>query len=219
MRLALTSDLHGELPPVPPCDLLLVAGDLCPIDDHSVEAQAEWLHTRFADWLRSVPARRTAFVAGNHDFVFAEAPELLDPSLWNGTYLQDSGLTWEGVAVWGCPWAVKLHGWVFTEEDDLLARRWDHIPPNTRVLVVHGPPHGLGDEVIGRFTGDRLHVGSKSLLAAMARLDKLELVVCGHIHEAYGVYHAPHGVTLVNASLMDHRYRACNPVQVFDLAG
>jgi Icc-related predicted phosphoesterase len=215
MRFVLTSDLHGCLPNIPPCDVLLIAGDLCPIDDHSSEYQAEWLHNEFADWLREVPARQTFFVAGNHDLVFERSPERLDPSRWKGVYLQDSGAEWEGIRFWGSPWACELPGWAFTAPEDDLLRRWQWIDPRTQVLIVHGPPRGYGDRVIGRRSGDTLEVGSPTLLEAIGRLDDLRLVVFGHIHESAGEYEY-RGVRLVNASLMDLGYEPVNPLRVFD---
>src|SRR3954452_2707665 len=97
------SDLHGTLPAIPPCDLLLIAGDICPVTNHGVAFQAQWLHREFCDWLKKVPARKTVFIAGNHDFVFEQAKELL-PRNWPATYLQDSGIRWEGLNIWGTPW-------------------------------------------------------------------------------------------------------------------
>ena len=63
LRVAAISDLHGDLIPAdefPPCDLLLIAGDVSPIDDHSPRAQQLWLETVFAPWLSQLPARRSS---------------------------------------------------------------------------------------------------------------------------------------------------------------
>ena len=52
MKIVAVSDLHGFLPEVPACDLLLLAGDLTPVQDHSVSFQAQWLDGEFRAWLR-----------------------------------------------------------------------------------------------------------------------------------------------------------------------
>src|SRR5436190_19972122 len=68
LKIAATSDLHGYLPAVPECDLLLLGGDLCP--DGREKDQARWLDTTFRYWLRDVPAKEVVGVAGNHAGVF-----------------------------------------------------------------------------------------------------------------------------------------------------
>lgn len=216
MRLVLTSDLHGFLPEVPPCDLLLIAGDLCPIQNHDCDYQYAWLRYTFIPWLRRVPARQKIFIAGNHDFVFAEQPALIRDLTWPGVYLEDNGCEWEGINFWGSPWANILPGWPFTAPEDELQRRWDVIPSETEVLLVHGPPLGIGDEVIGSLSGAVLHVGSRTLLEAFGRLMALKLVVFGHIHESAGVYNLG-SLPLYNAALMDVHYEPVNSLHVIDL--
>src|SRR5262249_28634493 len=104
MRIVAMSDLHGYLPEhVPACDLLLLAGDLGPVTDHSPLTHAQWLGREFRAWLERLPARKIVGIAGNHDLVFERAPHLVPRDLpW--TYLQDSGLEWEGLKIWGTPW-------------------------------------------------------------------------------------------------------------------
>jgi Icc-related predicted phosphoesterase len=217
MRLVLTSDLHGQLPDIPACDALLIAGDLCPVDNYRLDHQEYWLRYHFIPWLRNVPARQKIFIAGNHDFLFAQRPDLIREMPWPGVYLQDSGVVWEGVSFWGSPWANELVGWPFTAPENELYRIWDDIPVSTQVLLVHGPPHGYGDTVIGSVSGDPLHVGSHTLNDRFYRLPNLRLVVFGHIHEGAGIYPHPSGISLYNASLMNVHYYPVNPPRVVEL--
>lgn len=62
------------------------------------------------------------------------------------------------------------------------------------ILVVHTPPWGILDEVMGRF-----HAGSKNLLEFIRATEPM-LVVCGHIHEQPGVKHLGK-TTVVNCTL------------------
>lgn len=217
MRLVLTSDLHGYLPPVQTCDVLLVAGDVCPIENHKLDFQADWLKYRFRPWLRDAPARQKIFIAGNHDFIFYERPNISYEMDWPGIYLRDSGIEWEGVHFWGSPWANELPGWPFTAPESVLQTYWDLIPVETQVLMVHGPPLGYGDIVIGSRSGDELHVGSSTLEHTLARLPNLKLVVFGHIHEGAGIYQHRSGLPLVNAALMDVAYRPANMPRMYEL--
>ena len=217
MRLVLTSDLHGHLPEVQTCDVLLIAGDVCPIENHKLDFQADWLRWRFIPWLRRTPARHRIVIAGNHDFLFYERPASIRELDWPGPYLRDSGCEFEGIQFWGTPWANELPGWPFTAPEEVLKSWWDCIPVETQVLMVHGPPHGYGDTVIGSRTGDQLHVGSTTLDQTLGRLTNLKLVVFGHIHEGYGVYRHSTGVPLVNASLMDVGYHPVNPPRMWEL--
>src|SRR5947209_1459473 len=137
---AAVSDLHGMLPPVPACDLLLIAGDICPLRDHRPVSQAAWLDTDFRRWLQAVPARKVVLVAGNHDLVFQGAPHLVPRDL-PAAYLQDSGLEWEGLKIWGTPWQPRFFDWAFNLDEPDLAAKWALIPEGTDLLVTHGPPY------------------------------------------------------------------------------
>jgi Icc-related predicted phosphoesterase len=187
-----------------------------PHGEPRADFQSDWLRHRFVPWLRRTPARQRVFIAGNHDFVFADEPSLVAYIDWPGIYLQDSGCVWEGVNIWGSPWTNFLPGWVFTAREEELDCYWDLIPDDTQVLLVHGPPQGIGDEVIGNLSGDVLHVGSLTLMDALTRLSKLKLVVFGHIHECSGLYRMGK-MTLVNAALMDVGYYPVNPPRVLEM--
>jgi len=216
MRLVLTSDLHGALPTIPPCDVLLIAGDICPIQNHDPSFQFQWLVDVFVPWLAQTPAKHRLFIAGNHDFVFALEPDWIRRIEFPGTYLRDSGIVIDGVPFWGSPWANELPGWPFTAPEEELRLYWSLIPSATQVLLVHGPPRGHGDQVIGSRSGDPLNVGSHSLLERLDVLPNLRLVVYGHIHEGAGIYRH-RDVPLVNAAYMDVHYKPTQPVHQWEL--
>jgi len=69
--------------------------------------------------------------------------------------------------------------------------------PRANILVIHPPPYGVLDEVLGG-----LHSGSRGLARWIVR-HRPELVLCGHIHERPGV--ATLGVTtVVNCAMGRH---------------
>jgi predicted phosphohydrolase len=204
MRVAAVADLHGLLPAVPPCDLLLLAGDLCPVHDHGVAFQARWLDTDFRAWLETVPAGAIAGIAGNHDFVFEQAPELVPLDLpW--TYLEQTTATVAGLTVWGSPWTPWFHDWAFNAPRDpaageaFLAERYATAPDDADVLLLHGPPRGHGGRTV--FGVD---AGAQAALDLVDRV-RPRLCAFGHIHEGRGGYDRD-GTALVNVSAVDAAY-------------
>lgn len=216
LRIAAMADLHGHLPEVPPCDLLLLAGDICPLDDHSPPFQAAWLDTAFRRWLEEVPARQVAAVAGNHDFLFERAAGLVPAGLrWQ--YLQDSGFTWEGLRVWGSPWQPPFGGWAFNGREEVRRAAWEKVPTGTDILLLHGPPYGHGDLAPPRFFGgEPERAGCYHLLQRIDELPRLRLAAYGHIHGGRGVYRRGQAI-LANASIRGEDYSIRGGAHVFDL--
>ena len=61
----------------------------------------------FDTWLGLLPHRHKVVIAGNHDFLFEQSPRQARRLLKSAEYLQDSGLTIEGVRIWGSPWQPR----------------------------------------------------------------------------------------------------------------
>lgn len=211
-KVVAVSDLHGSLPTIPECDLLLIAGDVCPMQNHQLLYQEDFLTKKFAPWLESVPAKEIVGIAGNHDFVAEYNPKIMYDLPW--TYLCDEqAVSDSGLLIFGSPWIVPIWG-VFMKPDAQQAEVWDQIPQDVDILLVHTPPYGIRDySLMGH-----VHAGSKSLRNKLAYGDypKLKLVVFGHIHEAYGV-EKPREVTFVNASYNTIDYQPTNEVLEFEL--
>ncbi len=143
MRVAATADLHGFLPPVPDCDLLVLAGDLAPADDHGIGRQQAWLDGPFRWWLEELPATHVVGIAGNHDFVFERAPDRVPADLrW--TYLQDSSADVAGLRLFGSPWTPWFHDGAFNaprrDGEQFLTDRFAPCPDDADVPLLHGPP-------------------------------------------------------------------------------
>jgi 3',5'-cyclic AMP phosphodiesterase CpdA len=197
-RIVCIADQHGHVDlTVPECDLLIIAGDVCPTFNHDTSFQKVWLESNYTNWLKEQPAKSIVLIAGNHDFA-------------NLHYLQDSGVYTEGLSVWGTPWSLDFGPWAFMDNDKSLAQVYDEIPEGVDIVVSHTPMYGLCDR-----TADDYNAGSKYLRTRMQKVQP-RLFVCGHIHEAYG--HRRYGNILIkNASLRDEYYNIKNSPIIVDL--
>jgi Icc-related predicted phosphoesterase len=209
-RIVATADLHGNLPEVPQCDVLLVAGDVCPVSDHRLDFQRRWLEDAFAPWLLRAPAAAIVGIAGNHDFVAEADPALVRGLPW--TYLCDETALAGGLKVHGSPFTPTFRDWAFMRDDGELVETWARVPDDVDVLVTHGPPFGRGDLVV-----DGHRAGSETLALRLAELERLRLHVFGHIHEGFGSRDRVGGALVANVSYVDFHYAPVQPPVVFEL--
>ena len=202
--IACVSDLHEHLVDIPECDLLLIAGDISFAFKGDPREKHAFLAGPFREWLERVPAKEIVLVAGNHDQSI-EAWGLPDGLRCH--YLQDEWIELFGLSIWGTPWQPWFYDWAFNapprDGETFLASKFDGIPADTDIVVAHGPPRGYGDR-----TRRGEHVGSTALTETLERVQP-QLVVCGHIHEAYGSYRLG-DTEVLNASVVDAGYRPVN---------
>lgn len=210
-RIITTSDFHGNLPVVPECDLLLLAGDMCPA--YAPADQAKWLDTHFRKWLEEAPAKEIVGIAGNHDRIFENHPDLVPKGLrWH--YLQDSFTTLFGLIIHGTPWQLPFWG-SFNLSDGRLTEVYKKIPDNADIIISHGPPFGIHD-TIKKPDGGVIHTGSASLKKRILEV-KPKLCLFGHIHEAYGTT-TESDIIFANVSLVNDELKISHEPMSFELS-
>ena len=138
MKIVAISDTHGlhKQLQLPKGDLLLHAGD--------VSARGHKKQIRqFLKWFAEQDFEHKVFIAGNHDFYFEQASkkEVLELIPEGVTYLNDSGVTINGVHIWGSPVQPWFHDWAFNRQRGSdIEQHWELIPTSTDILLTHGPP-------------------------------------------------------------------------------
>jgi Icc-related predicted phosphoesterase len=217
VKVVAAADLHGHLPAIDPCDLLVLGGDLCPDFkaprnehwgyglDTTGHPQANWLDTTFRDWLQTLRnggVEEIVGIAGNHDFAFGNH---VHPTDLPWTYLEDAETAVGGLRVYGTPWVPNLPFWAFYGDERKLELRAAAIPEGIDVLVTHGPPFGYADLCSPNAPSAGTRVGEPAIEAHLQRI-KPRAVVCGHIHENWGVYEHPSGASIYSVSIMDDLY-------------
>lgn len=208
MKVVAISDLHGQLPDTPECDLLIIAGDICPVNNHKLLYQQMWLDSVFADWCREQPAKYIVACWGNHDWIGVDYSHPMIPC----EFLTDETAIVDGLRVHGTPWQRRFQDWAFNLDEPELNLKYEAIP-QCDIIVSHGPAYGYGDKVPRRARFER--VGS---MAFTKRIDEIKpkLVVTGHIHCDPGIW-TRGGTIIVNATVVNERYQLVYEPRVFEI--
>lgn len=207
MKIVFISDTHAKHRQLtlPEGDILIHAGDV------SERGEPEQIDD-FLNWISIQDFRHKIFIAGNHDFYFEDVASIqLDfiiPD--NVIYLNDSGVTIEGIKIWGSPVQPWFYDWAFNRQrGEEIQQHWDLIPNDTDILITHGPPKGVLD-----MTKGGIEAGCENLYDTVMRTT-IKVHVFGHIHEGYGMRDL-NNKTFINASSVDYHYRITNAPVVFE---
>ena len=195
---------------LPGGDILIHAGDFMT----SGYSQREALD--FFEWFDRIDNYDTkVFIAGNHDRIMENEPDQMRGLLTGYKtidYLQDSKLElWDDedqqVNIYGAPWQPDFYNWAFNlpRNSDQMHAVWEAIPPDTDILITHGPPYGHLD-IPG---GQRINVGCEVLRHHIDTVSRPKIHVCGHIHGGYG-YKFDGQTHFFNASILNEQYQYTN---------
>ncbi len=215
MKIVCLSDTHNcnENIEVPAGDILLHAGD-------ATVRGTEYEVENFLSWFSSLPHKKKIFIAGNHDWLYETNNRFakLITANFKIIYLQDSFIEIEGLKIYGSPWQPRFYDWAFNlNRGPELAEKWELIPLDTDILITHGPPNGILDEVPRKYWIE--NTGCEELrkrVETLAEFGKLKVHLFGHIHCGYGQMEK-FGVKFVNASNCDEDYNPTQPPIVIEI--
>ena len=182
MKLVCISDTHGDHQQVelPAGDVLIHCGDLT--GHGTLEETREVM-----DWFGQQAFAHKLCIAGNHDTFMEAEPQMAAGFAEEAgvQLLNDSGCRIGGVNFWGSPITPRFMHWAFMRDPGApIEAHWNLIPKNTDVLITHGPPKGIMDE-IQRSDEQYESTGCPSLLKRIGDVAPL-LHLFGHIHEGHG---------------------------------
>jgi Icc-related predicted phosphoesterase len=147
MDITFISDTHGlhDRLKLNPGTILVHAGD---ITEYGTEEEV----VDFLNWFSTQPFTYKIFIGGNHDLfletlTLRKMKKLIPVGI---IYLQNNGTEIEGIKFWGSPITPYFLGMAFNErEGKEIKKVWSKIPPDTNILITHGPPKGILDSGMG----------------------------------------------------------------------
>ena len=224
MKIVAISDLHGLLPEINPCDVLLICGDIVPLRVQSSTPKSEmWLRGEFTDWINNLPCEHVIAVWGNHDFIGLQMGSSVlgrqrydlcigKPTKHKIEFL-DSNYTNvivgdEDITIWGSPWCKPFGTWAFMMSEDQLIDRYSSMPKNCDIVITHEAPKigKMGVIQQGPFSGEK--AGCK-VLADIIKDRKPKYAISGHIHSSehtLSKYKGGGDTLFATVSLLDENY-------------
>jgi len=193
VRIVAISDTHGLHHRITDCLPLLLAADVIIHAGDCLRHGSRDDLAEFLRWYSAMPYPHKILVAGNHDWAFERHPEeARDMCLRAGViYLQDQQVRINGFNFYGSPWTPMFYNWAFMLDRGFLWTKWAKIPTDTDVLITHGPPRSILDQVTdppteGPWAQAKLsNQGCDELRQELARVQP-RVHIFGHIHEGYG---------------------------------
>eukprot|EP01118_Nematostelium_gracile_P014191 TRINITY_DN5481_c0_g1_i1.p1 TRINITY_DN5481_c0_g1~~TRINITY_DN5481_c0_g1_i1.p1 ORF type:complete len:265 (+),score=59.81 TRINITY_DN5481_c0_g1_i1:116-910(+) len=158
-RIVCISDSHTRASSIniPFGDILIHAGDFT---QKGTKEEAQ----EFNDWLGSLPHKHKIIILGNHESKWGGGKQII-ATITNAIVLSDKMIEIDGIRMYGTIWKPD----------------YNKIPLDVDILITHEPPLGKCD-----MTNTGYHIGSQEL-ADVISLKRPKIIICGHIHEAYGV--------------------------------
>lgn len=184
MRFCVISDMHGYLPAIEKCDVVLICGDIFPLEiQRKMDLCSKWYKNEFTEWAYNVDCENVIFISGNHDFYFERMEnEVLE---WNMThnklvYIKDFAYQYHDLKIYGTPYCSQLYNWAFSQSEVVTEEKYDMIP-DCDILMTHQPPKFLKIGCSYPFAPFERDFGNNYLTSVIMK-HNIRYLFCGHIH-------------------------------------
>lgn len=182
-----THGYHGLLKIPEGIDMVIHSGDA---SNYREPYKNEQEMRNFIYWFSSLPIKHKVYVAGNHDTSIEK--RLITKDDFDNEciyYLENDGVEIEGIKIWGSPHTPQFGDWAFMKSRaKLYDKVWAHIPKDSDIVIVHGPPKGIMDLSLDRFNVLE-RCGCSSLKKCILEIEP-KLVLFGHIHNCKDIINA-----------------------------
>lgn len=213
MKVTAISDLHGNLIDIEPCDILVICGDISPLDIQRDYIQfTHWFFSTFQTWIKEIPCDKVFLTPGNHDFWFEKMFSQSYTSLFdklviliNEEYNYYSGDDDKWYKIYATPVCKTFGKWAYMPGNSELKSYYNNIPTDVDILLCHDSPSigEIGNIHVG---DDNLPVGNK-ILAEEIEAKKPKYVLSGHIHSGDHNMITYNETKLANVSILDEDYK------------
>lgn len=198
MKIAHISDLHGDFPTLPECDLVINSGDWMPNskfrqfgNELEEQFQNQWLESKIEEIQAWLGARPMIFVQGNHDYT--DPSQVLVKHKLNVVDITNKLIEYKGLTFYGFPYIPaeddakswnhrRRYGMMELEFDEVFSKLKEKNIEQLDFFVCHCPPWDVFDTC----PLQNRQFGNKVLTRRLEEKFKPKHLLCGHIHGAGG---------------------------------
>lgn len=226
IKITAVSDLHGNLIDIEECTVLLICGDISPLNIQKDYIQmTKWFFNEFYNWINNLPCDYVILTPGNHDFWFEKFIEDGTMYLWDklSIIINDTVEIFYGIKhikIFGTPYCKDFGNWPFMPGNDKLSELYDKIPEDVDILMCHDSPLigyvGNIMEESNKIYPNGIPAGNKYLADAIFD-KKPKYVLSGHIHSGDHKLEDYDGIKCANVSILDEDYNIAYKPLTFEI--
>lgn len=226
MKITAVSDLHGNLIDIEECTVLLICGDISPLNIQKDYIQmTKWFFNEFYNWINNLPCDYVILTPGNHDFWFEKFIKDGTMYLWDklSILINDTAEIFYGIKhikIFGTPYCKDFGNWPFMPGNDKLSELYDKIPEDIDILMCHDSPLigyvGNIMEESNKIYPNGIPAGNKYLADAIFD-KKPKYVLSGHIHSGDHTLKDYDGIKCANVSILDEDYNIAYKPLTFEI--